>query len=76
MFDMNEKVIDNGHTPVYHDQQIHAGQIIKKKTGRKVYFDGDDMVDHKTDKTITKNALGKHPIHKLVQHASEFKEEA
>jgi hypothetical protein len=70
-----EKVIDNGHTPVYHDQQIHAGQVIKKKTGRKVYFDGGDMVDHKTNKTITKNALGKHPIHKLVQHASEFKEE-
>ena len=70
-----EKVIDNGHSPVTFDQQIHASKIIKNKTGRKVYFDGGDLVDHKSDKTILSRALDRHPIHKLVQAASEFKEE-
>jgi hypothetical protein len=68
-------VVDDGRSPVQYDQQIHAGKIIHKKTGRKVYFDGSDMVDHKTSKTITHGALGKHPIHTLVKHAAEFKEE-
>jgi len=67
-------VVDDGRSPVQYDQQIHAGKIIRNKTGREVYFDGPDMVDHKTNKTITHGALGKYPIHTLVKHASEFKE--
>ncbi len=68
-----EKV--SGDSPVTHSQQKHAKTIIKNKTGRKVYFDGSSMIDHKTDKTILDNALGKHSIDSLVRHASSFKED-
>jgi hypothetical protein len=69
------KEVTSMDAPVEHHQQMHASKMIKAKTGRKVYFDDADMVDHKTSKTITRNALGKHSMNTLISHAKNFSEE-
>ena len=83
VYTYNEEVedLDEGNKvtltqPVETHQQIHAGQLVKSATGRKVYFDGSDMVDHKSNKTIMRGALsGEHNINKLISSTKGFNEE-
>lgn len=73
-----DRVVDNGHTPIGSATQ-HAAKLISSHTKRKHYFDGGDLVDHETDKTVVHNAASK-PIHVVKKLAKDYhagvKEEA
>jgi len=65
-----DKVVDNGHTPIGRATQ-HAAKLISSHTKRKHYFDGGDLVDHETDKTVVHNAASK-PIHVVKKLAKDY----
>ena len=55
--------------------QMDLVDHIKKKTGTKVYFDGDDMVHEKTGKTIM-NVKAHHTVGDAISAVKNLKEEA
>lgn len=58
---------------VDYDNQLAVGRYIHKKTGHKVYFDGDDMVHDKSGRTVTKNVWEKgHTADELASHVNKF----
>lgn len=73
-----ERVVDDGKTPIGRATQ-HAAKLISSHTKRKHYFDGGDLVDHETDKTVVHNAAGKtlYAVKKLAkEYHAGVKEEA
>ena len=73
-FDELQENISNKHKvgDVY---QMDLVDHIKKKTGTKVYFDGDDMVHEKTGKTIM-NVKAHHTVGDAISAVKNLKEEA
>ena len=73
-FDELQENISNKHRvgDVY---QMDLVDHIKKKTGTKVYFDGDDMVHEKTGKTIM-NVKAHHTVGDAISAVKNLKEEA
>ena len=73
-FDELQENISNKHKvgDVY---QMDLVDHIKKKTGTKVYFDGDDMVHEKTGKTIM-NVKAHHTVGDAISAVKNLKEDA
>jgi hypothetical protein len=65
-----ERVVDDGKTPIGRATQ-HATKLISSHTKRKHYFDGGDLVDHETDKTVVHNAAGK-TLYAVKKLAKEY----
>ena len=67
------KPVNEAAPKVDYDNQLAVGKYIHKKTGHKVYFDGDDMVHEKSGQTVTKNVWEKgHTADELASHVNKF----